>query len=58
MSGTLRQDDVAMKSSVKPFWLSMWVQCSTAFDQPSDASTVSKRCASILERCDSCGSIN
>ena len=34
------------------------VQCSTAFDEPSDASTVSNRRASILERCDSRGSIN
>ena len=32
------------------------VQCSTAFD--SDGSTVSNRRASILERCDSHGSIN
>jgi multidrug efflux pump subunit AcrB len=34
------------------------VQCSTAFNEPSDASTVSNRRASILERCDSRGSIN
>jgi DNA-binding NarL/FixJ family response regulator len=33
-------------------------QCSTAFDEPSDASTDSNRRASILERCDSRGSIN
>jgi transposase-like protein len=31
------------------------VQCSTAFDEPSDASTVSNRRASILERRDSRG---
>ena len=34
------------------------VQCSTAFDEPSDASPVSNRRASILARCDSRGSIN
>src|SRR3984893_14113599 len=34
------------------------VQCSTAFDEPSDASTLSNRRASILDRCDSRGSIN
>ena len=34
------------------------LQCSAAFDEPPDASTVSNRRASILERCNSCGSIN
>jgi transposase-like protein len=34
------------------------IQCSTAFDQPSDASMVSNRRASILECGDSCCSIN
>ena len=34
------------------------VQCSTALDQSVDAAKVSNRCTSILERCDSCGSIN
>jgi hypothetical protein len=34
------------------------IQCSTAFDEPPDASTVSNLCASILERCNSSGSIN
>ena len=35
-----------------------FVSVQTAFDQPSDASTVSKRWASILERSDSYGSVN
>src|SRR5262249_3590009 len=35
-----------------------YVQRSPAFDQPADASTVSNRCTPILERCNSCSSIN
>ena len=55
---TLQISQICSAFRFGPYGGLQHIQCSTPLNQPSDASTVSKRCASILERCDSCGSIN